>query len=93
MREKLQTTSIPDLVFEDIEGHLIKFSELYDYHKFLGSGAFGFVVAALDRETGESLALKVIPFLIFVDYRQKQLILSKSTNKGSRDFKKHSSSS
>jgi len=63
MREKLSTTSIPDMVFEDIEGHTSKFSELYDYHKFLGSGAFGFVVAALDKQTGESLALKVSSFI------------------------------
>ena len=52
MRQKLQTTSIPDLEFEDAEGIFIKFYELYDYHKFLGAGSFGFVVSAIDKETG-----------------------------------------
>jgi hypothetical protein len=46
-------------VFEDAEGNLIRFSDLYDYHNFLGCGSFGFVVAALDKQSGESLALKV----------------------------------
>ena len=59
MRQRLSTTSIPDLVFEDSDGSYTKFSDIYDYHHFLGCGAFGFVVAALDKESGESLALKV----------------------------------
>lgn len=59
MKLKLQTTSIPNMEFEDIEGNLIKFQEIYDYHKFLGCGSFGFVVSAIYRETGEHLALKV----------------------------------
>lgn len=32
---------------------------MYDYHKFLGAGSFGFVVSAVDRTTGEHVALKV----------------------------------
>jgi hypothetical protein len=59
MKQKLQATSIPDLDFEDIEGNVSKFSDFYDYHKFLGSGSFGFVVSAIDKESGEHLALKV----------------------------------
>jgi serine/threonine protein kinase len=59
MKQKLQTTNIPDLEFEDREGNFIKFSEFYDYHKFLGCGSFGFVVSAVDRSTGELVALKV----------------------------------
>jgi serine/threonine protein kinase len=60
MKQKLQTTSIPDLEFEDAEGNFIKFDTYYDYHKFLGCGSFGFVVSAVDRESGEHVALKVI---------------------------------
>lgn len=56
---KLQTTSIPDLEFEDMEGNWIKFHEMYDYHKFLGCGSFGFVVSAVHRQSGEHVALKV----------------------------------
>ena len=60
MKMKLQTTSIPDLEFEDAEGNIYKFSDFYDYHKFLGCGSFGFVVSAIENCTGEHLALKVI---------------------------------
>ena len=59
MKEKLQTTSIPALEFEDHDGTTYKFDEFYDYHKFLGAGSFGFVVSALDKSTGEHVALKV----------------------------------
>jgi serine/threonine protein kinase len=59
MKEKLQTTSIPSLEFEDHEGSIVKFEDIYDYHKFLGCGSFGFVVSAIDRHTGEHVALKV----------------------------------
>ena len=41
-----------------------KFSELYDFHGVLGCGGFGFVVSAVDRDSGEHLALKVSLFLI-----------------------------
>mmetsp|Transcript_10514 Transcript_10514/g.7850 ORF Transcript_10514/g.7850 Transcript_10514/m.7850 type:complete len:91 (+) Transcript_10514:2-274(+) len=60
MRKKLQTTSIPDLEFEDLEGNFTKFHELYDYRKFLGAGSFGFVVSAVELETGKCLALKIV---------------------------------
>lgn len=59
MKQKLQTTSIPKLEFDDHEGNSIKFEEIYDYHKFLGCGSFGFVVSGVDRATGSHLALKV----------------------------------
>ena len=46
---------------------------IYDYHKFLGSGSFGFVVSAVDRETGEHVALKVnAKDLMFIDCRCNQ---------------------
>ena len=49
MKQKLSTTSIPDLEFDDCEGNTIKFQDIYDYHKFLGCGSFGFVVSAVDK--------------------------------------------
>jgi len=70
MKEKLQTTSIPDLEFEDIEGNFFKFSDFYDYHKFLGCGSFGFVVSAMDKESGEHVALKVFNFLLIFVFLQ-----------------------
>lgn len=59
MRQKLQTTTIPKLEFEDMQGNVTLFSDYYDYIKPLGCGSFGFVVSAVDRETGEYVALKV----------------------------------
>eukprot|EP00347_Sterkiella_histriomuscorum_P022213 403331274 len=60
MKQKLQTTSIPKLDFDDHEGNSTKFEEIYDYHKFLGCGSFGFVVSAIDKASGQSLALKIV---------------------------------
>lgn len=60
--------------FEDSEGNFVMFSELYDYHKFLGCGSFGFVVSAVDRSTGELLALKVYKYSIYPQYCQFTLI-------------------
>lgn len=62
MKQKLQTTTIPLLPFElDAHGtNTHYFEDYYDYIKPLGCGAFGFVVSALDKESGEEVALKVI---------------------------------
>lgn len=51
---------MPDLEFEDCEGNFLKFSEFYEYRKFLGCGSFGFVVSAIDKSSGKEVALKVI---------------------------------
>lgn len=59
MRQKLQTTSIPQLEFEDFTGHISHFEDYYDYLKPLGCGSFGFVVSALDKASGHHVALKV----------------------------------
>lgn len=59
MRQKLQTTSIPKIEFEDMHGTITLFEDYYDYIKPLGCGSFGFVVSAMDRESGEHVALKV----------------------------------
>ena len=63
MRQKLQTTSIPRLEFEDINGKITHFEDYYDYIKPLGCGSFGFVVSAIDKQTGDHVALKVFPFI------------------------------
>lgn len=70
MKQKLQTTSIPNLEFEDMEGNTFKFSDFYDYHKFLGCGSFGFVVSAVDKASGEHLALKVKIINFYEVHRQ-----------------------
>lgn len=36
------------------------FNELYEYRASIGSGGFGFVVAALDKSTGEEIAIKLL---------------------------------
>lgn len=59
MKQKLQTTTIPKLEFEDKLGHVSHFEDYYDYIKPLGCGSFGFVVSAVDKETGGFVALKV----------------------------------
>ncbi len=60
MRQKLSTTSMPHLEFEELHtGKIHYFEEFYDYIKPLGCGAFGFVVSAMDKASGEHVALKV----------------------------------
>lgn len=59
MRQKFQTTSIPRLEFEDYQGNVTYFDDYYDYMKPLGCGSFGFVVAAIDKKSGDHVALKV----------------------------------
>jgi len=44
------------------EGNLYKFEDFYDYIKPLGCGSFGFVVSAIEKLSGEHLALKVTIF-------------------------------
>ena len=66
MRQKLSTTTIPKLPFELDSSSTRYFEDYYDYLKPLGCGAFGFVVSAIDKSSGEELALKVtINRLIF----------------------------
>lgn len=66
MRQKLQTTSIPRLEFEDLKGHITYFEDYYDYIKPLGCGSFGFVVSAIDKATGDFVALKVGVYTIYI---------------------------
>lgn len=41
----------------------LKFDDLYKFIGFLGTGSFGFVVQAVDRKSGEMMALKVSIYL------------------------------
>lgn len=66
MRQKLQTTSIPKLEFEDFKGKISLFEDYYDYIKPLGCGSFGFVVSAVDKASGSFVALKVTLGLVKV---------------------------
>jgi hypothetical protein len=60
IKEKLKVTKIPDLMLEEIEtGETHNFNKLYKFISFLGTGSFGFVVQAVDRDSGEMMALKV----------------------------------
>lgn len=60
MKEKLKVTKIPKLQLIDKKDNTQhNFNEFYDYIKFLGTGSFGFVVAATDLQTKKILALKV----------------------------------
>lgn len=53
MKKKFKTTKIESLVLIDIMDPSIeyKFSDFYKYIENLGSGSFGFVVAAIDITT------------------------------------------
>ncbi|CAI2382963.1 unnamed protein product [Moneuplotes crassus] len=48
------------MIFEENDGTEIPFTEMFEYLATLGSGGFGFVVAALEKSTGEEVAIKVL---------------------------------
>ncbi len=50
MKKKFKTTKIESLIFSDMLDPTTeyKFSDLYEFIGNLGSGSFGFVVAAMD---------------------------------------------
>jgi serine/threonine protein kinase len=51
---------ITSIQFEENDGTEIPFSDLFEYRTSIGAGGFGFVVAALDKATGEEVALKLL---------------------------------
>lgn len=51
---------ISNIQFEENDGTEIPFSDLFEYRTSIGAGGFGFVVAALDKATGEEVALKLL---------------------------------
>lgn len=60
MKEMLKVTKIPNLMLEDANGDRFSFSKVFKFQNFLGTGTFGFVVSAVERETDEVLALKIV---------------------------------
>jgi hypothetical protein len=51
LKERLKVTKIPKLKFEDDNGDITNFNDLYEFKNFLGTGSFGFVVSAIDKES------------------------------------------
>ena len=62
MKRKFKTTKIKELCFQDMKNPKVhhKFSDFYSYKNSLGAGSFGFVVAAIDLETNEEIAVKIV---------------------------------
>jgi hypothetical protein len=69
MKEKLRTTTIPKLQFEEFDGTFYSFEHFYDFHKSLGCGSFGFVVSAVEKSTGDHMALKVLTLIRMIYFR------------------------
>jgi serine/threonine protein kinase len=64
LKEKLKVTKVPEMKLKDVETEVtLKFDDLYKFIGFLGTGSFGFVVQAVDRKSGEMMALKVSIYL------------------------------
>lgn len=60
MRDKLKVTNVPKMyLYSEETGEECTFSEKFDFHGFLGTGSFGFVVQAFDKTTKETIAIKV----------------------------------
>jgi len=70
MKKKFRTTKIESLVLVDMLDTQVeyKFSDFYHFIENLGSGSFGFVVAAIDLETNQKMALKVSIYQDESDY-------------------------
>ena len=63
LKEKLKVTNVPGIKLlprgvTDPEPTL--FSEQFHFEKFLGTGTFGFVVAATSVESQDKLAIKIV---------------------------------
>jgi serine/threonine protein kinase len=62
MKKQLKTTKIPSLILVDnFDSSVVyKFTDFYEYVGDLGAGSFGFVVSAIDIQTQDKVALKVL---------------------------------
>lgn len=60
MQRMLGVKYINNIIFEENDGTEIPFTDLFEYRTSIGAGAFGFVVAVLDKSTGEEIALKIL---------------------------------
>jgi serine/threonine protein kinase len=56
----LGVSDVTAIQFEENDGTEIAFTDLFEYRTSIGAGGFGFVVAALDKATGEEVALKLL---------------------------------
>lgn len=79
---KFEVWKIDQIVFEYTDGTGVNFSDLFEYRASIGSGGFGFVVAALDLETGEEIAIKLlrkddIPDIVTELFKKEAEILQK----------------
>jgi serine/threonine protein kinase len=66
----LGVSDVTAIQFEENDGTEIAFTDLFEYRTSIGVGGFGFVVAALDKATGEEVALK----LLFKDNASSKVI-------------------
>lgn len=60
MNDRFAVSEITHIVFEENDGTEVPFTDLFEYRASIGTGGFGFVVAALDRSTGEEIAIKIL---------------------------------
>lgn len=60
IQEMFGVTEIDQIFFEYQDGSGDHFTELFEYRATVGIGGFGFVIAALDKETGEEIAIKML---------------------------------
>lgn len=64
MKDKLKVTNVPKMyLYSEETGEEGLFSEQFDFHGFLGTGSFGFVVQAFDKKKNETIAIKVSLYL------------------------------
>lgn len=60
IQELFNVTDIDQIFFEYQDGTGDQFTDLFEYRAPVGLGAFGFVISALDKETGEEIAIKLL---------------------------------
>ena len=60
MQKMLGVSDITTIHFEEGDGSETPFTDLFEFRKSIGAGGFGFVIAALDKSTGEEVALKML---------------------------------
>lgn len=75
-------TDISQIFFEYQDGTGDYFSDMFEYRTPIGLGGFGFVVAALNKETGEEIAIKLLRIdkvpKVVVDLFKKEADILKS---------------
>lgn len=59
-------TNVPDMKLITSDGVRHHFNEIYEFHMFLGTGSFGFVISATHKETGDLVAMKVSFYFVIL---------------------------